>query len=986
MAGSLERFLTIAKQHADRPAIVEQSKRGTTTLLYGELRARAERLGSLLMERGVGPEQIVALDLPKSADLVMAALACWYAGAAFLPLDWSLPSARRAAYLRQANVSLAITTEAESRVPEGVPCLVAETRLATRTLPAAQFDAERLAYVISTSGSSGIPKAVAVSHRGLLPLLEAQIRAFDLEPGDCSSWLLSPAFDASISDWGTALLSGATLYIDPRLPGDGPRAIQEAISRDKISYIDLPPALLPHLPVGPYPSLKTIVIGGEVAEVAAVRRWSERVRLINVYGPTETTICTSYRVADATWEKPLLGQPIDRSLVQYAVRDPEGRRCAPDTPGELYISGACLARGYLAQPELTQTRFVEIEDARAFRSGDRVVQRSDGEFEFLGRIDRQIKVRGALVAPEEIEAELLSIPGVRRAAVLEVGERKRITAFLEGERTADSELRCQLAARLPHYMVPERFEWLDVMPLTSSGKPHLVELQEPRGSRVTATSPPEEEHRGLKERIAAWYARVLGTDVEPEDDFFALGGNSLRALELIALAALDGVELTPDLLFKSPRVVTLAQALTSRDSSNGKSCHELTTRLHTEGLLSRPDSWIGSEEKQRARFASEDPDSVLVTGATGFLGSRLILELLEQTKSQIWCLVRAPDPVTAETRVLDAIASHGRGAVDARRLRCVVGDLSEPTLARADSDRRGLVDDIHTIYHCGAAVSLMADCNALWETNVRGTDRVLRLCERGRPKSLHYASTLSVFVSARSSQVSARHEYLESDCLEQTLEVFGGYAQTKWAAEVLVRTRANPRSSTFIHRLGLLTGDSRTGRGAERDWLALVLRGLTKLGIYPQSYDAGLAVDITPVDYVTRALVHLARQATRPGHVQTTHLAGPRAVGFGELVSALQGAGVHLEPVEPNIWATRLSEALESSAEPELASAFLALRRVSAGERAQHALDLFQATRCRFDDRETRTLLSPVGIECPPATPALLREYARHTSSTERAS
>ena len=283
---------------------------------------------------------------------------------------------------------------------------------ARRAPEPARLSPSDLAYVIGTSGSRGYPKPVAVEHRGLVPMLEAQVAAFDLRPGDRVLWMLSPSFDASVSDIGTALLAGAALHVFPDLGRFDLDRLVRALSEWRITHIDLPPSLLPLIDPEDLPaSLRTVVVGGEAADPATVRRWASRVRLVNVYGPTEATVCTSLGACHPeTWREPLLGQPLPGA--RYHLID-----------GELCIEGDCLARGYVGQPELTAVKFPVVDGVRVFRTGDRVRLREDGEFVYLGRVDRQIKLHGRLIAPEEVRDVPERAP--RRAALGGAQERPR---------------------------------------------------------------------------------------------------------------------------------------------------------------------------------------------------------------------------------------------------------------------------------------------------------------------------------------------------------------------------------------------------------------------------------------------------------------------------------------------------------------------------------------------------------------------------------
>ena len=363
--------------------------------------------------------------MPKSAEYVTALLACWMAGAAFVPVDPGLPAERRRFILRTADPKVLIAAHEDPDAaslaipvscarPHPIPRLRAREGLEAEVDRTQTIPPSRLAYVFFTSGSTGEPKGVMVEHRGLLPMLDRQIEVFGLGIGKRVLFLLSTMFDASVSDIGTALLSGATLVIASEHRLRPLSMLTETLRTERITHVDIAPSLLAALDAEcTLPDLECAVVGGEPMPADAARAWSQRLRLVNVYGPTEATVCASLCLIGPDWERPLIGDPIPGT--SCAVIDSEGRS---SSRGELLILGDGLARGYLKQPELTGARFIRFGADRAYRTGDLVEIDSHGRLVFLGRTDRQIKIRGQLVAPEETEAHLAQLPGVARAAVI----------------------------------------------------------------------------------------------------------------------------------------------------------------------------------------------------------------------------------------------------------------------------------------------------------------------------------------------------------------------------------------------------------------------------------------------------------------------------------------------------------------------------------------------------------------------------------------
>ncbi|MFD5434091.1 non-ribosomal peptide synthase/polyketide synthase [Kitasatospora sp. NPDC127067] len=549
------------------PAVTD----GRRSWTYRDLAERVERLARDLRRRGAGPERTVALVLPRSMELVAAELAVVRAGAAFLPVDPAYPAERRALMLADAAPAIVLDDPAAvSRVLEtALPAGPDDPAAADGTGDPAPAGTDHPAYVIYTSGSTGTPKGVVVTHRGIAGFTAAAVENYALRPGDRVLQFSSPSFDASVLELFVSVLTGATLVIPP----DGPWLGEElaaVLDDHRITHTLIPPAALATVPAGAGRHLRTLIVGAEACSAELVDRWAPGRRMINSYGPTEATIV-------ATWTGPLTagtGSPTIGGALPHArvyVLDETMRPQPPGTDGELYLGGEGVARGYLGRPGLTAARFVAdpfgAPGARLYRTGDRARWRADGELEFLGRLDRQVKVRGFRIEPGEIEAALRAHPAVDQAVVTVREDEPGHTRLVGYATPADprhapdpAELRTALAAALPAHLVPAAVVVLPEFPLTPQLKIDQRALPAPaRQAAAGSTAPRTERERAL----AAVWAEVLGHDaVGVEDDFFDLGGDSVLAARTLArITERLGVRLTLRDVFTARTVAALAPLL-----------------------------------------------------------------------------------------------------------------------------------------------------------------------------------------------------------------------------------------------------------------------------------------------------------------------------------------------------------------------------------------------------------------------------------------
>ncbi|QWF84040.1 D-alanine--poly(phosphoribitol) ligase subunit 1 [Amycolatopsis sp. CA-230715] len=591
--------LVEARAHAT-PDAVAVSFDGTETT-YAELNERANRLAHHLIRLGTGPEDLVALALPRSTELIVAWLAVLKTGAAYLPIDPGYPADRIEYMLIDAEPVRALTVRAVAGqlAGFGVDAVVIDEESTVDALagcPASDVtDADRrhalsvdnTAYVIYTSGSTGRPKGVAVTHRGIGNVAATHIDRLGLDASSRFLLVVSISFDVSMADIAMALLAGATLVVPPpeaRAAGDDLAAL---INGNAITHTDVVASMLASIPERDLPTLRGFVVGGESCTAELVRKWSPGRTMMQVYGPTETTVVATMSdplAASAEDDAPPIGRPIPNAVAR--VLDANLRPVPHGVTGELYITGAGLARGYLHRRGLTAERFIAdpyggpIDTAaqsasvggggratggRVYRTGDLVRWRADGNLEFVGRDDNQVKIRGFRIELGEVEAAVASHGTVRQAVVIAREDQpglKRLVAYVvaDGAAPDPAELRAHAAAVLPEYMVPSAFVVLDAIALTANGKVDRRALPAPDLSGIVSDRAPR---TAREHALAAVFADVLGLPrVGIDDNFFDLGGHSLLAARLIGrIQAVLGVDVGLRALFEAPTVATLSERL-----------------------------------------------------------------------------------------------------------------------------------------------------------------------------------------------------------------------------------------------------------------------------------------------------------------------------------------------------------------------------------------------------------------------------------------
>ena len=759
----------------------------------------------------------VGLHIPKSFELVAAMLGCWMRGLIFIPLDPSLPPKRIEEYINDVQPHRILSHHNTDSIGQVISLKGSITPF---SLP--PIDPYDGAYILYSSGSTGRPKGILVPHRGLLSMLSQQISVLKLKPNDRCLWFLSMQFDASISDIGVSLLSGATLIIDQQ------ENFLHTLNHNRISYVDMPPVLLGMYTPDQFPdSLRSILVGGEPCPHHALEKHRQHRQIVVVYGPTESTICTSLVVCDSqnSCIENSIGTPLNG--VEYHLEQ-----------GELWIAGDLLALGYWNRPAL-KNKWIIHNQKRFFRTGDAVLLHND-EYQFVGRIDRQCKLHGKLIAPEEIEQALGLQHDVQRAYVCLY--QHQLFAFIESTSITDyAQCIHHIQDTLPQWMIPKQGIILPQFPILPSGKIDHIKLQQ-----IIPES-------NSKHFWCTLFAQVLHKPIQIHDNFFELGGDSISLMTLLVLAQQQSKQLTPEQLRVNPTPDKLSK-MNQREV--GRTVESLQRYVDKERTLLP--SFLSQTSLQ----------TIYITGATGFLGTRL-LSIICSKGFRPRVLVRG----TNRQHAIERLPEPYRKKVDV-----FVGDITQ-----TESIEKFIGTGEGLLFHCAASLSLGASLDDLYSVNVHACTKLFSY-----PKlKIAYASTLAFLLTHNGNKGRIMEE---PSNLAMNTRIFGGYSQSKWITEQLAISR-----QALIFRFGLLVDDKNLPRF---DWFVSFIRGLAKLGSIPKGVQTSLFLDMTPLSYAAQTFVDIALQ--EPHGIY--HVASSKRVSLELLCQALVSLGYPILECDIEDW------------------------------------------------------------------------------------
>ncbi|MNU50422.1 Linear gramicidin synthase subunit D [compost metagenome] len=855
---------------------------------YNELNEKSGKVAELLIASGIKNGDFVACFQKQSIERVITLLGIMKAGGAYVPLDITYPIDRIKTILDDTRAKALITSEEieVGNLEMNTPVLLIEHLLSTpvdniRKRFSGTHSPSDLAYVIHTSGTTGTPKGVLIEHQSLGNFVAEYGNLLELKETDHTLQFSPYNFDGSVIDLWIPLTKGATIHLYPnnQLLGDH---LAEFLSLHAISAIPfISPSVLSTVP--PFfelPSLRIIGTGAETCPPSVSNYWKQRVKLFNMYGPTESTVAVNHFVFDEAHPGNTIGTAIKN--MQLYVLDQYLRPVPNGVIGDLYISGIQLSRGYLNQAELTAEKFLQnpfYKDknsiySKIYQTGDRAKMLPDGLIEYMGRADHQVKIRGYRIELAEIEHVLCLIAGIKNASVQVHTSTENITslrAFVTG--ISDIQfIKSELGKKLPAYMIPNEFFIVDAIPLNSNGKVDLRSLHLMAEKYDPETNEVEEEPANEYEKIIkeVW-TEVLQCNIKSmEADFFHLGGHSLLLTKLYnKLFKHFPNKLSLSELYVNSSIRKLALLVQERYASPDTSDYALGMDPLSDEI--KKDATIAPDRFQfnvskKGNF--EQPEAVLLTGVTGFVGVNLLVELLQSNAATIYLLIRAGNEDHARIRVLEALESQWIPAkiYDEKRIKLLAGDLAKPFLGLTSERYDELTQVIDVVYHAGSSVNFIQPYAYMKSANVDALHTLIQFVTTNKLKQLSLLSTVGVFswehyftktpLIKEDTNIGSAFKYLSRDM---------GYIQSKWVMEQVAQEAIKQGVPIIIFRLGYVFCHSLTGATAKYQWWSSLIKTCIQLKCYPLLIDQ--KEELTMVDFVSKAVVHISKKPEATGEI-----------------------------------------------------------------------------------------------------------------------
>lgn len=901
------------KMHPDNIAIICNDK----TLTYDELNKKANSLAHLLIEKGIGANDIVCVMTNRSFETIVCMMAILKAGAAFFNVDPNYPIERTKYYLEDSKTKYVLTqAELKDRVSSIENCI--EIDLSIEDIynknfenPNVKINRGDLSYLIYTSGSTGKPKGAMLNQVGFANMVKAMTLVLDyLKEGNkhCIASVTSTPFDIFVYEIIVSLTHGLKIAMANNAEHRNPKLLDELIRKCHVDVMTVTPSLMKinydnREPDTALAQVKNMVFGGEPLPekfVEDLRALADDITIYNIYGPSEITILCN--VQNLNGEKEItIGPPIMNT--QIHILDKNMKPLPIGVVGEIYISGIQVGYGYIGKPELTAEKFLDnpFGEGKMYKSGDIGRWTFDGKVQCLGRIDNQIKLRGLRIELGEIENVMLNVPNVSSAVVnkIEIDGKEALCGYYTCDKDVSEDIvKDALRKALPAYMVPTYIVKLDQMPYTINRKIDRKALPLPELNKPVANNKINiEELNSVEEKLLQIWKNILKIDdIDINDNFFDIGGDSVAAISMQIEAVKYGLEFEYGDIFAFPTIKQL--------SANLKTPDEIFIKKYdyskVNSVLAR-NTMDNLNTIKKIKF-----NNMLLIGSTGYLGAHVLDAFLQSNKGIAYCLVREKDGLDIKERlrgVLNFYFGNKYNELFNNRIKVVCGDIVKENLGLSEKDYSELKNNIDIVINSGALVKHFGIKKKFEEINVKGTQSVIDFCLNTKKRLLH-VSTISVSGNGEKEEtvietpenINDKKIFKESD-IYVGQNIKGVYSTTKFRAELLVLEAISSKGlDAQILRLGNITNRYSDGvfqMNTDENAFAKRIKSFIEIGAFP-NYLLPHSIELTPVDLAAEAIVKAANYTS---YCNVLHIYNNNLLPIKLFIETLSELGINLLPV-----------------------------------------------------------------------------------------
>ncbi|MDD5923864.1 MAG: amino acid adenylation domain-containing protein [Clostridia bacterium] len=916
----------------DKIAVIFQNK----ALTYLELNQLIQEYADKLVSIDIKEKDVIAIHLERSYKLIAFQLAVLKIGAIFLPVDKRYPIERVEYMCSDCNVKILISDEINA---DSINATVITLNVLEKINPdksAVTVNNSDVCYIIYTSGSTGNPKGCMLTGNGLLNFCKNNntLETLNKHSNNVFACVNSVSFDYFIAESLLPLTNGYTTVILDDDEGTVQEKFLNAVKKNNINVVMTTPTRLKiyfdeNCNCQPLQQLTCICTSGEPLTPELLTQMYTKAPNAQIYNPIGPSECSVWDIGGKLNKNDgidiHIGKPIANT--QIYIVDKYMKPAPIGVTGELCIAGDGVGAGYLNRPELTAEKFIDnpFGKGKLYKTGDLAYWREDGNIVYVGRNDFQVKIRGLRIELGEIENAICSIDGISQAVVVVLKNnegRQLICAFYTGLVVDAKEIRNHIGKKLPKYMLPHIFTHLDEMPLTSSGKINrkaLPEIDLEHFLNDTEYVAPENEQQ---KELCKLIESVLGTTpIGITDDFFDLGGDSLKAIEFVSKAHNEGIHFNLQNVFDYPTVETLCECIENGDKPTVSFADVDFSTVNT--ILAK------NTVEQMNKPAKVDVGNILLAGATGYLGIHILADFLDNDNGTAYCLVRGKDKADSVKRLKELLEFYFGDKYDAiNRIEVICADLQKDKFGLSDEKYTDLLGKVDTVINCAASVKHYGSYKYFYEANVETTKRLIAFCKEANAKLIH-TSTLSVsgntFGDAFDGYISEteKHFYESSLYIEQPLE--NVYGRSKFEAEKAVLDAMCDGLQANIMRMGNLTNrisDGQFQKNHESNAFLQRVKGVLELGLFPDYLikDTNYS-EFTPIDEAANAVMTIARHFSTEQTV--FHINSIKVVYFDKLVEIINQLGYDLKLVNGTVFTEALRQTAKQTGMEHIFETFI---------------------------------------------------------------